>query len=334
MKYGNINFNKKNILITGGAGFIGSNIAIYLQENFPDSNIVILDCFRDDKFFSNGNFKSLGHYKNLTNFKGKVICGNITNQTDLNLLDDYRFDYIFHKAAISDTRIYDQELIMKNNVNSFYGLLAKAKKDKAVMVYASSAATYGNQPFPQRVGYEKPENPYGYSKFIMDKIANVYSKKNPDHIFVCLRFFNVYGPREFYKGKTSSMVIQLGHQILNKKNPRLFYHSNKIYRDFIYIEDAIQAVIKSCTPKKNGVFNVGSGVSRSFKDIVDILQFELLTNLEIEYFQNPYDDYQIHTQADISSSIANFNFKPLFSLEEGIKSYIPIIKKCHKMSIL
>ena len=86
--------------------------------------------------------------------------------------------------------------------------------------------------------------------------------------------------------------------------------------------------------KKNGVFNVGSGVSRSFKDIVDILQFELLTNLEIEYFQNPYDDYQIHTQADISSSIANFNFKPLFSLEEGIKSYIPIIKKCHKMSIL
>ena len=250
MKYGNINFNNKNILITGGAGFIGSNIAIFLQENFPYSNIIIFDCFRNDKTFSNGNLKSFGHYKNLTDFKGKVICGNITNQNDLGLLNDYKFDYIFHKAAISDTRIYDQELIIKNNVNSFYDILAKAKKDKAVLVYASSAAVYGNQPFPQKIGHEKPENPYGYSKFIMDQIADEYSKKNPDLSIIGLRFFNVYGPREFYKGSTSSMVIQLGHQILNKKNPRLFYHSNKIYRDFIYIEDAIQAVIKSCTPKK------------------------------------------------------------------------------------
>jgi len=134
---------------------------------------------------------------------------------------------------------------MKTNVNSFYDLLAIAKKDRAVMVYASSAATYGNLPSPQTVGKESPENPYGYSKYIMDQIAIRYSKENPDLTIVGLRFFNVYGPREYYKGNTSSMVIQLGHQILDGKTPRLFKKSDQIYRDFIYIDDVLQAIIKA-----------------------------------------------------------------------------------------
>ena len=86
------------------------------------------------------------------------------------------------------------------------------------MVYASSAATYGNLPSPQTVGKESPENPYGFSKYIMDQIATRYSKENPDLTIVGLRFFNVYGPREYYKANTSSMVIQLGHQILDGKS--------------------------------------------------------------------------------------------------------------------
>jgi len=329
MKYNNIDFNHKTILITGGAGFIGSNLAFYFQNNFPDSHIVVFDCFRSGSKFDNGNLQSFGHYKNLIGFSGDVICGNINNKDDLALLNDYQFDYIFHQAAISDTRVYDQEVVMRTNVNSFYDLLEKAKNDKSVMIYASSAATYGSQPSPQKVGNENPENPYGYSKYAMDQIANRFLNKNPEMVIVGLRFFNVYGPGEYYKNKTSSMVIQLGHQILDGKAPRLFENSDKILRDFIFIDDVIQANIKSCSPKINGVYNVGTGIPRSFQDIADILQLELGTDLGTEYFPNPYQGYQMHTQADIVLSRENLNFDPVFTLEEGIKKYVSEIQKLH-----
>jgi len=332
--YNNIDFNNKTILITGGAGFIGSNLAFYFQESFPNSKVIVFDCFRSDEIFPNGNLKSFGHYKNLIGFKGDIICGNINNQADLALLSDYKFDYVFHQAAISDTRIYNQEIIMKTNVNSFYDLLAISKKDQAVMVYASSAATYGNQPSPQTEGKESPENPYGYSKYIMDQIAKQFSKENPDLTIVGLRFFNVYGPREYYKANTSSMVIQLGHQILDGKAPRLFVGSDQIFRDFIYIDDILQAIIKACDPKKNGTYNVGTGISRSFQDIADILQDELNTDLGTDYFLNPYDGYQTHTQANISTSKDNLGFEPKVLLEQGIKSYITEIKRLHGTEII
>jgi ADP-L-glycero-D-manno-heptose 6-epimerase len=326
----NFDFNKKTILITGGAGFIGSSLAFYFQERFPKSKIVIFDCFRSSKVFENGNLMSFGHFKNLIGFKGKVICGNINSQNDLSLLNDYNFDFIFHQAAISDTRIYDQEIIMKTNVNSFYDLLEIAKNNKAVMVYASSAATYGNLNSPQTEGIESPENPYGFSKYMMDQIANQYSKDNPSLTIVGLRFFNVYGPREYFKDKTSSMVIQLGHQILDGQPPRLFNGSENILRDFIYIDDVIQALIKACNPKKNGVYNVGTGVPRSFQDIANILQNELGTNFEIDYFTNPYYGYQMHTQANMKACNENLGFETKFSLEQGIKDYTPEIKRLHK----
>ena len=332
--YNNIDFNNKTILITGGAGFIGSNLAFYFQEKFPNSKVIVFDCFRSDEIFPNGNLKSFGHYKNLIGFKGDIICGNINNQADLALLSDYKLDYVFHQAAISDTRVYDQEIIIKTNVNSFYDLLAIAKKERAVMVYASSAATYGCLPSPQTVGKESPENPYGYSKYIMDQIAIRYSKENPDLTIVGLRFFNAYGPREYYKANTSSMVIQLGLQILDGKIPRLFKGSDQIFRDFIYIDDVLQALIKSCDPKQNGIYNVGTGITRSFQDIADILQKELETDFGTEYFQNPYDGYQIHTQANIGTSKDNLGFEPKVSLEQGIKSYIPEIKRLYGTEII
>jgi ADP-L-glycero-D-manno-heptose 6-epimerase len=324
-----VNFNNKTILITGGAGFIGSNLAFYFQENFPKSKVTVFDCFRNDETFNNGNLKSFGHYKNLIGFKGEIISGNINNKDDLGLLGKYNFDFIFHHAAISDTRVYDQKIIMKTNVNSFYDLLEIAKKDESVMVYASSAATYGNLPIPQTVGQESPENPYGFSKYMMDQIAIRYSIENPDMTIVGLRFFNVYGPREYYKGNTSSMVIQLGHQILDGKAPRLFTNSNQIFRDFIYIDDVVQANIKACAPKQNGTYNVGTGIPRNFQEIADILQNELDTDLGTEYFPNPYDGYQMNTKADISSTRENLGFKPKFSLEKGIKAYIPEILRLH-----
>ena len=333
MKYSNIDFNNKTILITGGAGFLGSNLAFYFQDNYPLSNIVIFDCFRSEKYLSNGNLKSFGHYKNLVGFTGEIICGDITNNDNLERLNKYNFDYIFHHAAISDTQVYDQEIVIKTNINSFYDILNIAKNDNAVLVYASSAATYGSQSSPQTVGKENPENPYGFSKYIMDQIATRYSKENPDLSIVGLRFFNVYGPREYYKANTSSMVIQLGHQILDGKSPRLFKGSDQIFRDFIYIDDVLQACIKACDPKQNGIYNVATGIPRSFQEIADILQNELDTDLETEFFSNPYDGYQINTQANILSTTKNLGFEPKFSLEKGIKAYIPEILRLHGTDI-
>ena len=329
MLYSNTNFNNKTVLITGGAGFIGSNLAFYIQDNFPKSNIVIFDCFQNNVILESGNLKSYGHYKNLINFTGDVICGDITSKDDLLLLSDYKFDFIFHHAAISDTRFYNQELVMKTNVNSLYDILKITKNDGAKLVYASSAATYGNLASPQAVGTESPINPYGYSKYLMDQISMRFSSKNPNMTIVGLRYFNAYGPNEYYKVKTSSMVIQLGHQILNNQAPRLFEKSKQIMRDFIYIDDIIQANIKACESKLNGIYNVGTGISRSFQDVANILQKELGTNLGTEYFPNPYDGYQMNTQADISSTKLNLNFESNYSLEKGIKAYIPYIKNIY-----
>ena len=163
----------------------------------------------------------------------------------------------------------------------------------------------------------------------MDQIADSTLKQNPEMTIVGLRYFNVYGPKEYFKAKTSSMVIQLGHQILNGNPPRLFEDSDKILRDFIYIDDVIQANIMACSAKKNGIYNVGTGIPRSFQDIVDILQSELSTNHKTEYFANPYNGYQMHTQANIKLTQKFLNFKPLFTLEEGIKSYIPEIRELY-----
>ena len=333
MHYTDINFNKKTILITGGAGFIGSNLAFYFQDNFPESNIIIFDCFRSEETFSNGNLKSFGHYKNLIGFKGEIICGDLNNSKDLERLLDFNFDYIFHQAAVSDTRVYDQEIIMKTNVNTFYDILDLTKKNHATLVYASSAATYGSMPSPQTVGKENPENPYGYSKYAMDQIANKFSNENKDLKIVGLKYFNVYGPREFYKNSTASKVIQLGHQILQGKTPRLFEGSDKIIRDFIYIEDVIQGNIKACSAKQSGLYNIGTGKPRSFQDISDILQKELGTKLGTEYFANPFDGYQMHTQAEINDSIQDLGYKPNYELEDGIKAYVTEIRRIFKEEI-
>jgi ADP-L-glycero-D-manno-heptose 6-epimerase len=333
MKYNDIDFNNKTILITGGAGFIGSNLAFYFQEHFPLAHIVVFDIFRSEKTFLNGNLQSFGHYKNLIGFHGDILCGDLNSQDDMAKLQDYSLDYIFHQAAISDTRVYDQEIIMQTNVNSFYDILELTKKNNASLVYASSAATYGSMPSPQTVGKENPENPYGFSKYAMDQIAYRYMKENPKMNIVGLKYFNVYGAREFFKDKTSSTVIQFGHQILAGKTPRLFEGSDKIVRDFVYIKDVLQANIKACGAEKSGVYNVGTSKPRSFQDIADILQKELGTDYGTEYFPNPFTGYQMHTQADIISSKEFLDYVPKWEMEEGIKDYISEIKRMYEEEV-
>jgi len=328
MKYSNIDFNKKTIVVTGGAGFIGSNLAFYFQKNYPEAKIIVFDKFRNEETFSNGNLKSFGHFKNLLGFRGIVISGDITKKEDLERLEEYNIDYIFHEAAISDTTVLDQKIMIDTNVNAFKDLLDLAVKKNASMIYASSAATYGNSK-TFKVGYEKPNNVYGFSKLMMDNLAKEYYDKIR---VVGLRYFNVYGEREYFKNKTASMVLQFGLQLLKGESAKLFEGSDKIKRDFIYVEDVIQANIKACEAK-SGVYNVGTGKARSFQDIVDILKKELI-NIQREdtYIPNPYKkQYQFFTEADIEDTKKYLGYK--FSLEEGIKAYLPEIKRIYEEEI-
>ncbi|MDD3769126.1 MAG: ADP-glyceromanno-heptose 6-epimerase [Sulfuricurvum sp.] len=329
MRYSDVDLNRKTILITGGAGFIGSNLAFYFQEHYPDAHVVVLDLFRSNLTLSNGNLKSFGHFKNLLGFRGEVISGDINDKQLLDTLKkQYRFDYIFHEAAISDTTALEQDLMIQTNVNAFKDLLDIAVAHGANMIYASSGATYGDAPSPQRVGREAPQNVYGFSKLMMDHLARQYSQKHTNISIVGLRYFNVYGPREFFKNKTASMVVQFGHQLLSGKNPRLFEGSDKIVRDFIYVEDIVQANVLAMHPRESGVFNVGTGKARSFQAIVDILQRELGTSLPCEYIPNPFiGRYQFHTEADIQSTRDVLGYAPRFELEEGIAAYVSEIKR-------
>ncbi len=334
MKYIENDLKNKTILITGGAGFIGSNLAFYFQEKHSDAKVVILDSFRSNETLSNGNLKSFGHFKNLLGFRGEVISGDINDKEMLRYLDEnFDFDYIFHEAAISDTTALEQDLMIKTNLNAFKDLLDLAVKHNANMVYASSGATYGDAASPQKVGCEAPQNVYGFSKLMMDHLINDYIGKVDINI-IGLRYFNVYGQREYFKNSTASMVIQFGHQLLSGKNPKLFEDSDKILRDFVYIEDVIQANVKAMTSKVSGVFNVGTGKARSFQDMVDILQDEIGTSYKCEYIPNPFiGRYQFFTQADIDQTKEVLGYEPRYEFEDGIKEYVGEIKRVYETEV-
>ncbi|KAA6226735.1 MULTISPECIES: ADP-glyceromanno-heptose 6-epimerase [unclassified Campylobacter] len=309
------------IVITGGAGFIGSNLALCLQEKHE---ILVIDKMRGQSYLDNGNLECLGHFKNLLNYKGRLFIGDINDKETFKKISDFKPNIIFHQAAISDTTAYNQNQVLSTNLNSFEEFIKLSIKLNAKLIYASSASVYGNLPSPQQVGKENPKNPYAFSKLMMDNMAKKYYKKA--HI-VGLRYFNVYGNGEYFKGKTASMILQLGLQLLKGDNPKLFKGSDKIFRDFVYIKDVVSANLKALEAEC-GVYNVGSGKARSFQDVLDILQKELNTNLTCEYIKNPYiNAYQFHTQAQLDKSFA---YESEFSLEEGIKDYLDEIKRIYE----
>ncbi|QCD52060.1 ADP-glyceromanno-heptose 6-epimerase [Campylobacter sp. RM16192] len=324
-----MNLDNKKIVITGGAGFIGSALAHYFDQNYPNCEVLVVDKFRSSEIFSNGNLKSFGHFKNLLGFKGEIYEGDINCSKTLTLIENFKPDIIYHEAAISDTTVREQDELMRTNLNSFKDLLEICKRISAKIIYASSAATYGNAKSPQTVGEcEAPNNVYGFSKLKMDHLGQKYAKMGVG--VVGLRYFNVYGKGEFFKNKTASIVLQFGLQILSGKAPKLFEGSDKIRRDFVYIKDIINANLLAINAP-SGIYNAATGKARSFQDIADILQRELGANLGSEYIKNPYiNSYQFHTEANIETTKKALNYEPKWSLEEGIKDYIPEIKRIFK----
>jgi ADP-L-glycero-D-manno-heptose 6-epimerase len=312
---------RKNILITGGAGFIGSSLAFEIQKRFPQSRITIFDKFNNRERRENGNFKYFGDYKNLIGLKAEVISGDLSNKNDVNELLRNKYDIIFHQGAISDTTVLNQEEMLQTNAMSLKYFIDYCLKNNCKLIYASSAGTYGNSSSPNIVDFgEIPENVYGYSKLQMDEITRSYLDSNHKLHIVGLRYFNVYGPREIYKRSTSSMILQIAKQVLEKKSVRLFKYGEQS-RDFVYIKDVIEANILAIEGK-NGIYNVGTGVSRSFNDIIKILEGNLQTTINIEYFDNPYLFYQNNTCADLTNSKAGLGYIPQYSLEQGISEYM------------
>lgn len=292
-------------LVTGGAGFIGSNLALTLMEKGWD--VVILDDF------------SSGDYRNLLGFRGDVIAENIL-EVDLNRFKDV--DVIFHQAAITDTTVRDQKLMMQVNVEGFRRILDFAVKHRRPFIYASSAGTYGNIPAPQREDMAgMPSNIYGFSKWIDDCLASQYMKI-ADSLIIGLRYFNVFGPRETYKGKMASMVWQLANQIKAGQRPRIFKWGEQ-KRDQVYVKDIVRANLLALKAKHSGIVNIGSGQAISFNKIIKVLNEVLGTNYEPEYIDNPYVGfYQKYTQADLTLAQELLGYTPQWTFEEAVKDYM------------
>jgi ADP-L-glycero-D-manno-heptose 6-epimerase len=213
-------------------------------------------------------------------------------------------------------------------VEAFKNILNYAIKNQiGRVIYASSAATYGNGECPMKVSQPAaPENIYGFSKAVMDNVARQYAAANSDMIIVGLRYFNVYGPGEFYKGKTASMIYQLYNQMRKDHNPRIFKMGEQ-ERDFIYIKDVVKANLCALNnAKESCVVNVGTGIPRNFNDIIKCLNNELGKNLHTEYIENPYSFYQLKTQADISYTTEKTGYSPDYTLEKGIAEYVEFLE--------
>ena len=296
-------------LVTGGAGFIGSNLALELEKQGHE--VVVVD-----------NMLT-GNRDNLNGFNGKFIEADISGN---NFNINGSFDAIFHEAAITDPRYPNDRETYNKNVQGFRNIIEIAKKNNAKLVYASTASLYGNGKVPMQEDQEKELlSAYGSSKLEMDKIAETLFDKM--HI-VGLRYFNVFGPREKYKKRAASMIYHFGNQMKSGKNPRIFKFGEQ-KRDHIYVKDAVDATIKALNAKQSCIVNVGTGIATDFNSLIKILNQVLKTGLEPEYFDMPYDPktYQADTQADTAKAEKFLKFRAKWPLKDGIKDYFNFLDK-------
>jgi ADP-L-glycero-D-manno-heptose 6-epimerase len=306
----------KNILVTGGAGFIGSNLTLKLQELHPDARIVVVDDFRS------------GSFKNLQGFKGDFVAGDVSRLDWQKQFKDLAFDAIFHEASITDTTEHDQFLQSHDNIEGFRKLLEFASIHQTPIVYASSAATYGISSTAEVNREDQPPAPanvYAFTKVQLDNLGRAAARKNPAWRIVGLRYFNVYGPREPHKKAAASMIYQLYLQMKAGKRPRVF-RAGEHKRDFVYVKDVVALTIRAATAPKSAIYNCGSGHAASFNDVIAELNKNLGTSLEADYIENPYSFYQPHTEADMSKAKAELGHVPAFPPAKGIADYVSILE--------
>jgi ADP-L-glycero-D-manno-heptose 6-epimerase len=302
-----------NFVVTGSAGFIGSNLTLALQEKFPEARLTVIDDFRS------------GNFKNLAGYRGDFVAQNLATLDWQEKFGDPAaagFDAIFHLASITDTTNHDQFEQVHDNVESFRRLLNFARPTKTRVIYASSASTYGavTQASAESNG-AAPANAYSFSKAIMDNIARRAATESPDWIIIGLRYFNVYGPHEAHKGVPASMVYHLAQQMKAGQRPRIFKHGEQ-KRDFVYVKDVVEGSIRALDAETSGIYNVGSGQARSFNDLIDVLNKCLGTNFQPDYIDNPHAHYQNFTQADLTNARSALGYEPRFPLEDGVRDYM------------
>ena len=299
------------VLVTGGAGFIGSNLAKKLAAD--GHNVVAADAFVS------------AHFSNLIDFPGDVLT--LRDPMDIqSMIALGSFDVIFHQASITGVigpngeDQSDAHRMMRNNVETFRSLLDWAVATKARMVWASSCSVYGRGPVPMKESQPPdPLNSYAFSKLTMERLAAHYAPKLT-HPIVGLRYSNVYGPGEDHKGKLASMIHQLAKQMRAGKRPRIFTAGEQ-RRDFVYIADAVDANLKAMNANESGVFNAGAGRAWSFNQIVAELNRVLSTDLAPDYFHNPYSFTQDWTQTDQTEAKRVLGYEPKFDLAKGIDAY-------------
>jgi ADP-L-glycero-D-manno-heptose 6-epimerase len=310
------------IIVTGAAGFIASCLVSKLnQEGFKD--VVLVDDFSNEE-------------KN-KNFEGKIFSKQVDRAEFIPWLkeNEHLVQFVFHIGARTDTTEFDKEIFDKLNLNYTKDIWNICVDFGLPLVYASSAATYGLGEFGYEDNHEvveklKPLNPYGDSKNDFDKWA-LKQEKQP-YFWAGLKFFNVYGPNEFHKGRMASVIMHAFNQIKETGAMKLFASHNPDYkdgeqlRDFVYVKDVVEVCMFLLNHRKDsGLYNLGSGTARSFKDLVKNTFKALDKEPDISFIPTPEDirdKYQYFTEANMNKLKSIGYDKPFYTLEEGVADYV------------
>ena len=307
------------IIVTGGAGFIGSNIVRGLnREGIKD--IIVVDNMTNSKKHLNLNSLEFSDYIDKTDF-----------MNNLGLFKRYKIDTIFHQGACSNTLEEDGRYMLHNNYEYSKNLLEFCIENNIRFIYASSASVYGDgkNGFFEDEKNEYPLNVYAFSKFLFDRYVRSVIN-NVSAQIVGLRYFNVYGPQEAHKNKMASVIYHFHNEILDDGTIKLFKGSDDFRRDFVFVDDIVNVNLFFLNNENlRGIFNCGSSKAEPFLKIAQIMQ-KLYENVRIEFIKFPEElrkKYQTFTQADISLLRKAGYQKQFTGLEEGVKKYVEILKK-------
>ncbi len=313
------------IIVTGGAGFIGSNIVKELN-NRGCSDILVVDNLSNGVKFKNIADCEIADYMDKEEFIARVQAGE-------RFAD--KVEAVFHEGACSSTTEWDGKFMMRNNYEYSKSLLHYCLARGIAYLYASSASVYGGgSVFREEREYEEPLNMYGYSKFLFDQYVRRILPGAKSQI-VGFRYFNVYGPREQHKGTMSSVAFHVNNQIDENGKAKLFegcdgYGNGEQRRDFVYVGDTVAVNLWFMEhPEKSGIFNLGTGRSQPFNDVARAV-IAWHGKGEIEYIPFPEHlkgRYQSFTEADIGRLRAAGYDAPFKSVEEGVREYMDWLHK-------